>query len=120
MVPRYLVLSGTAQGDETTGRDQAETRRSGGSDADRIVLEYDDASGLLSPAWHSVRPGDARQRWRLQVTRQFEEVLGVLVHRGVPLVWLTTQWNWVGRNVLGPVSPRYLVEILKPVEVAPV
>lgn len=119
MVPRYLVLSGTGQGEETNGRPQNDTRRSGGSDTDRIVLEYDESSGLVSPAWRSIRPEDARQRWSLQVSRQFDEVLAMLVHRGVPLVWLTTQWDWVGSNVLRPVNPRYLVEILKPVEVGP-
>ena len=52
-------------------------------------------------------------------TPRFEHVVGLLVHRGVPLVWITARWDWVGRNLMEPVSPSYLVDLLKPVEICP-
>ena len=114
MVPRFLVLGEAIEAPDATARG-----RSAGADPDRIVLEYDETSGLFAPVWHCIRPREARHAWRLQVTPQFEHVVGVLVHRGVPLVWLTARWDWVGRNLMEPVSPSYLVDLLRPVEICP-
>lgn len=119
MVPRFLLLSATNSGGATTARYRAGAVRTVEDSPDRIVLEYDETSGLFTPAWLSVRPHEARHRWRLQITPQFEHVVGLLVHRGVPLIWLTPHWDWVGRNVMRPVSPRYLGDFLKPVEIIP-
>jgi hypothetical protein len=119
MVPRFLVLSGAIATVEATARERYGTGRSGGAEPHRIVLQYDETSGLFAPVWLCIRPHEARQSWRLQVTPQFEHVVGLLVHRGVPLVWLTARWDWVGRNVLEPVSPSYLVDLVNPVEICP-
>jgi hypothetical protein len=117
MVPRSLVLTGTSLEADPTAWGQS--GRSAGLSPDRVVLEYDETSGLFAPVWLSVRPYQARHRWRLQVTTQFEDVVGLLVHGGVPLIWLTAQWDWVGRNLLTPASPSYLTEFLRPIEINP-
>ena len=119
MVPRFLVLSGAIATMETTARGRSGGGPWDGAETHRIMLEYDETSGLFAPVWLSIRPHEARHSWRLQVTPQFEHVVGLLVHRGVPIVWLTARWDWVGRNLMTPASPSYLVDFLKPVEICP-
>ncbi|MHC5543250.1 hypothetical protein ACYOEI_33935 [Singulisphaera rosea] len=113
IVPRCLVLR------EACLDVAPASRPSGGPLSGRVVLEYDETSGHVAPVWVSVKPDEAVGQWRLQVTPQFEEMVAVLVHRGVPLIWLNAHWNWVGANRMTPVSPSYLSHILRPVEITP-